>query len=101
MKKLSRFLVLLLVVSLFAVAKSNAQEIVIHERMHYGGPVIVRPVRPGPHHVWVAEEWVPEGGRYVFHGGYWAAPPRPGAFYVRGHWVHRPGGWVWIRGYWR
>ena len=45
---------LLSVVSLFAVSNSNAQ-IIIHARLGRPGPVVVRPMRPSPHHVWVSE----------------------------------------------
>jgi hypothetical protein len=101
MKKISRILALVAALCFFGTAKSNAQEIVVRERMHYNGPEIVRPVAPSPRHVWVREEWRPEGGRYVFHGGYWAAPPRPRAVWVGGHWRHGYRGWVWVHGYWR
>ncbi len=100
MKKISKILMLAAALCFFGVAKSSAQ-IYVHERMHFDGPEVVRPMRPSPAHVWVREEWVPRGGTYVWHGGYWAAPPRPHAFWVDGHWRHTFHGWVWVRGYWR
>jgi len=60
-----------------------------------------RPVCPSPAHVWVGGNYVWRGGQYVYTDGYWAMPPRRGAFWVEGHWKHRRGGWVWIPGHWR
>jgi hypothetical protein len=101
MKKYGKILMLASAITLFAAASSNAQIIV---RARLGRPrtaVIVRPPRPTPHHVWVAEEWTPAGGTYVYKAGYWAEPPRPRAIWVEGKWRHRPGGYVWIPGHWR
>ncbi len=100
MKKTIKFLVLLSAVGLFAISNSKAQEIVVRERLHRSGVVFVRPVRPSPRHVWVAEEWVPGGATYVHHEGYWAVPAHPGAIWITGHWRHRRGGYVWIPGHW-
>jgi hypothetical protein len=101
MKKISRILVLLSMTLLFAVANSSAQEIVVHVRPpRPRGVVVVRPPRPSRHHVWVAEEWSPNGGAYVYHGGYWVVPPHPGAIWIAGHWRHRRDGYIWISGHW-
>ncbi|HEY8733885.1 MAG TPA: hypothetical protein VIL90_04920 [Puia sp.] len=65
-------------------------------------PVVVRTVAPGPHHVWVEEEWRPVGTGYTYSGGYWAAPPRPGAVWVPGHWKRHPEhGEYWVAGHWK
>ena len=40
-------------------------------------PVIVRTEPPGPHHVWVDEEWEERNGRYEYAGGHWLPPPPP------------------------
>jgi hypothetical protein len=101
MKKIIRILMLLSVVSLFAINSSRAQEIVVRARLGRPGPVMVRPMRPSPRHVWVAEEWAPNGGTYAYHAGYWALPPHPGAIWVAGHWRHRHRGYVWVGGFWR
>ena len=101
MKKIIRILMLLSVVSLFAINSSRAQEIVVRARLGRPGPVMARPMRPSPRHVWVAEEWTPGGGTYAYHAGYWALPPRPGAIWVAGHWRHRHRGYVWVGGFWR
>ena len=103
MKKISRILMIVFALSAFAVSESSAQ-IGIYvgvrpPRPH--GVVIVRPPRPSPRHVWVAEEWTPAGGNYAYHAGYWAVPPRPNAVWVAGYWRHeRHRGYVWIPGHW-
>jgi hypothetical protein len=55
------------------------------------------PPAPGPGCSWVAGYYAPVGPRWVWHGGYWARPPYPHAYwaaprYYRGHYS---------RGYWR
>ena len=89
------------VASLFTIASSDAQ-IVVRFRPHRPGPaVIVRGPRPSPRHVWVAEEWTPNGRGYVYQPGHWVEGPRPGAIWIAGHWSNRRGGSVWIPGHWR
>jgi hypothetical protein len=101
MKKITRVLMLLTVVAFFAVSDSNAQQIVVRVRPNRPGPVVVRrPLRPSPRHVWVAEEWTPAGGTYVYHAGYWAIPPHPGAVWVAGSWSHGRKGYGWRPGRW-
>ena len=100
MKKITKILFLAGALSAFGLAKSNAQEIVVRARMH--APVVaVRPARPSPRHVWIGEEWAPNGGTYVYKGGYWALPPSPGQRWVPGHWRQSRHGWVWRPGHWR
>lgn len=86
-----------------AVSVSSEAQIVVRARL--GRPVrrvvVHRPPAPSPRHVWVEEDWVPRGRTYVWHGGYWAAPPRPHAVWVPGRWMRHRGGWVWKAGYWR
>ena len=64
-------------------------------------PVVVRPAAPGPHHVWIEEEWRPSGATYVYAGGYWAAPPKPGWIWIPGHWKKHTNGEYWVTGHWR
>jgi hypothetical protein len=64
-------------------------------------PVIVRTTAPGPHHVWVDEDWEEREGKYVAVGGHWVAPPHPGWHWVPGHWKRGPGGEWWVKGHWR
>ena len=89
-------------ISLFAVANSNAQ-IYVRVRPHRPGPaVVVRDHRPSSRHVWVGEEWTPNGrGGYDYHAGYWSVPTRPHATWVAGHWDNnRRRGYVWVAGHW-
>jgi hypothetical protein len=102
MKKISKILFLFMAVSLFTVAKSNAQVnigLTIGARPVRPRGYEVRPFRPSPRHVWVAEEWTPNGGNYVYRPGYWALPPHPGAIWIAGHWRHHRG-YIWIAGHW-
>lgn len=84
-----------------AFMTTNAQGIYVKIRPPRPTVVVKRPVAPSPAHIWVDEEWVPQGRTYAWHGGYWAAPPRPRAVYVPGHWVRSKRGHVWISGRWR
>ena len=61
----------------------------------------VRPVAPGPRHVWVEGEWQWRGGRYVPIEGYWGIPPAYSHRWIPGHWNRRRAGWFWIPGHWR
>ena len=63
--------------------------------------IVNRPPAPAPNHVWVDEEWVPQGRTYAWHGGYWAKPPRRGAIFIPGHWRTSRRGSIWIAGHWR
>ena len=74
----------------------------IYVKVHPVVPVVVRPAPPSPRHIWVAEEWKPNGrGGYVYAGGYWAAPPYAGAVWIPGHWKRGPYGDYWVAGHWR
>jgi len=99
MKKISRILILLSAISVFAVTNSDAQDVVVRVRPHH--VFVARPHRPSRHHVWVAEEWRPEGGTYVHRPGYWVVPEHRGAIWIAGHWRHSHHGWIWIPGHWR
>lgn len=61
--------------------------------------VVVRPASPHPDYIWIDNEWIWSGGRYVYKEGYWA-PPRTGHVWVGGHWVQRKKGWYWEKGRW-
>ncbi len=91
-------LVILMVLTTFG---SYAQSLVVRVRPPRPKVVVTRPPRPSVAHVWVDEDWRPAGRTYEYHGGYWAAPPRPHARWVPGHWAHHSRtGWVWKPGYW-
>jgi len=97
MKRFWKFFVL---IAVFVSASyiGNAQLIINirPERPHY-----VRVAAPSPRHVWIDEDWEWRGGQYVWVGGRWVVPARPGAVWIPGHWRRRPQGWVWMRGHWR
>ncbi|MGY3053706.1 hypothetical protein ACVWYG_001907 [Pedobacter sp. UYEF25] len=100
--KIIQKIVMVAAITTFWGSASSAQ-IIVRIRPARPAAVVVasRPLPPSPHHVWVNEEWVVKGGRYVWHGGYWAAPSRPGAVYVPGHWKNTRRGSIWISGHWR
>ena len=98
MKKSQRFLLVLGIALSCSVLNASAQ-IVVHVRPTHA--VVVRTAAPGPHYVWVGEEWVGRNGRYEWSGGHWVLPPHPGWVWIPGHWARRPRGYVWIGGHWR
>ncbi|MBS1587410.1 MAG: YXWGXW repeat-containing protein [Bacteroidetes bacterium] len=101
MKTMRKSVLLMLMLLGFTATQLSAQ-IVVHvrpPRPHVN--VTVRPARPSPRHVWVREDWEPNGNEYRWHGGYWAEPPRPRARWVEGHWRHSRAGYIWIPGHWR
>jgi len=65
------------------VATANAQ---ISFGIHIGEPPAPRsyrvPARPGPEYVWVEGYQYPQGGRYLWHDGYWTRPPYEDAYWV-------------------
>ena len=92
-------LFLLLGFLFFVSVSASAQ---IYVRVRPAVPVIVRPPQPSSAHVWINEEWEPNGGSYRYAGGHWAAPPHPGYYWRSGHWRrHHQDGEEWVRGGWR
>jgi len=89
----------MLAIALASGAFSSNAQIVVSVRPPV--PHYERVPAPSPRHVWIGEEWEPRGGAYVFVGGHWAEPPRPGVVWVPGHWRRRPGGEAWVPGHWR
>jgi hypothetical protein len=107
MKKITKILFVFAVVTLAAFTKANAQvDIGVNLRLNrpaaYENNERVHPNRPSARHVWVAEEWVWEGGRYTYKPGYWALPPRDRAVWIKGQWVKREyrAGYKWTPGHW-
>jgi hypothetical protein len=85
---------------LFAASFSASAQVYVKIRPSI--PVIVRPQQPSPRHVWIDEEWEPNGDNYRYAGGHWAAPPHPGLRWKGGHWRrHNEDGEQWVRGGWR
>src|SRR5664279_1304645 len=99
MKKLLSVIFVLAFVMTGISLSAGAQTIYVKVRP--SPPVIVRTVAPSPHHVWIAEEWKPSAGGYVYAGGYWAAPPHPGWVWIPGHWKRHTNGEYWVAGHWR
>ena len=96
MKKLSKLILFSAV--LFGASTASAQ---IYVTVRPAVPVVVMTDRPGPTHVWIDEEWVEEGGRYKYVGGYWVNPPTAGYKWKKGHWNHsKKHGNQWIRWSW-
>ena len=58
-------------------------------------------VRPSPVHVWIGGHWGWYSRGYRWAPGYWARPPRYGAYWAPGGWGRYGGGWRWRQGYWR
>jgi hypothetical protein len=95
-KTLGLFLILALVVT-----NSYSQFVVRVRPVRPARVIVRRPPPPSAAHIWVDEDWVAQNGAYVWHGGYYVAPPRHGAVYVPGHWRNTRRGSVWIPGRWR
>lgn len=96
-KMLSRVTILLF----FATVISFNVSAQVYVTVRPSAPVIVRPVRPSPAHVWIEEEWNGRAGRYEYAGGRWVLPPHPGWVWVPGHWRRTRLGWQWFSGHWR
>ena len=109
MKKITKILFVLAVVSLSAFTKAKAQvdigvNLQLHRPAQYEDNERFHPNRPSPRHVWVAEEWDLAGGQtYKYKPGYWALPPRTRrSLGVAGHWIRREhhAGYIWNPGHW-
>ncbi len=87
-----------LIVILFTVSFSVSAQVYVTIRPPV--PVIVRPPQPSHTHVWINEEWEPEGSSYRYSGGHWDAPPHPGYYRRPGHWQSNRRGNMWIQGSW-
>jgi len=98
MKRFKNVFVAMLVALCCTALSAQAQ---IYVNVRPVMPHYVRVEAPSPRHVWIDEEWEPRGGSYVFVGGHWAMPPRPGLFWVPGHWRETPRGHMWVAGHWR
>src|SRR5258706_4605578 len=60
------------------------------------------PARPAPDYEWVEGYWYPQGGRYIWHNGYWTRAPYHGAYLVEPYWIrgeYFAGHWEGNRGY--
>jgi|SRR5579871_5894967 len=97
-KKLSRLFILSAI--LFAISFTATAQVYV--KIRPAVPVIVRPPQPTQSHVWINEEWEPNGNTYRYSGGHWDAPPHEGYTWRTGYWKHRRHhGEQWIPGAWR
>jgi hypothetical protein len=79
----------------------NAQRFCV--RVRPAVPVVVRPAYRPAGAVWISGDYVWGGvnAGYVWHPGYYAAPPRPRAVWMPGLWVRERTGYYWRPGHWR
>jgi hypothetical protein len=101
MKKYFTWSLLWACLLIMAPRPAGAQFIV---RFRPTAPVWVgeRPLRPGPHHIWIEGHWRWNRNRadYVWVEGHWIRARR-GQVWVNGHWEDVPGqGSRWIPGHW-
>jgi hypothetical protein len=59
-----------------------------------------RPQAPRQGYVWIEEDWRWAGGKYLWAGDRWTAPPYQGAGWAKGHWKKNEHGWYWNPGHW-
>ena len=109
MKKITKFLVLLAVVSLFALKNANAQvTITLQSRpadyLKYEGYERNHPPAPTRQHVWHSEEWYISNGTILYKHGFWVLPPYPGVIWISGFWkytyANNGAAYYWVSGHW-
>jgi YXWGXW repeat-containing protein len=75
-----------LAVSAVLLAPAAAAQAQVTFGIRVGEPPAARayrvPPQPGPDYVWIEGYQYPQGGRYVWHNGYWTRPPYEGAYWV-------------------
>ena len=97
MKRINKFLILVFAILLFGVANSYAQVYL----KKVPPPVQKKiPPRSSKYEIWVPEDWVLVGTKYVHRDGYWEFPPTPKSHYVKGYWKKSAAGYERIPGYW-
>ena len=85
---------------LLAIAISVPAQIYVKIRPH--APIMTRPAPPSKVHVWIGDEWEPNGKEYRYTGGHWDKPPHQGYKWRAGHWRrHHQEGEEWVPGNWR
>ncbi|MFT3750572.1 MAG: hypothetical protein QM768_19835 [Agriterribacter sp.] len=77
-----------------------ARRVYVSERPAPPPLVAVRPALPHPGAVWISEEYVWRGGRYVYVAPHYVSAPR-GRVWVSGYWNTHRGRSVWVKGHWR
>ena len=97
MKKGSKFLILLLAISLFVIADSKAQ---IYVKKIPVAPKYKQPKKLTENHVWVTDEWLPAGKKYHYMKGHWEIRPTDKAVWIDGYWRKEAKGYVRVPGHW-
>jgi len=64
-------------------------------------PVVMRSAPPFRGAVWIPEEYVWRGGRYVYVAPHYVRAPHRGHTWVAGYWNTHRGRSVWVKGHWR
>ena len=100
-----RHLVALIVAVLAATIAPSGASAATRIYVKIGPPaavVEVRPVAPGPRHVWIAGYHRWDGHVYVWVPGRWEQPPAHYTAWAPGHWSHHhSNGWYWVDGHWK
>jgi len=92
----------LLLLSVIVIGGYSYAAAQVYVRIRPVAPVVVRTAQPSHDHVWIDEEWEPNGNAYRYTGGHWERPPHPGYRWRRGHWRrHHADGERWVAGGWR
>ena len=97
MKRGSKFLILLLAVSLFVIADCKAQIFVSKIPV---APKYKQPKLPSKNHVWVSDDWLPGKKKYFYVQGHWRIRPTDNAVWKSGFWRKDAKGYVRVNGSW-
>jgi len=100
---MKKYLFKLFVLSAILVSISFSVSAQVYVRVRPVVPVMERPPRPSPVHVWINEEWEPNANGHEYsYRGHWETPPHPGYIRRPGHWRrHGRDGQEWVPGSWR
>src|ERR1700733_14240137 len=98
MKKI--FVLLVTMISLMGVEKTQAQVAVQITVAPPEFPVYVQPVCPVDGYIWTPGYWAYDDGGYYWVPGVWIAPPTVGFLWTPCYWGFDNGIYVWHAGYW-
>lgn len=101
---MKKFLLSLIIVcgALFLYSESSLSQVVVKVKPANPKVVVVKPLKPGPKHIWVDGHWRWDKKRkeYIWIKGHWSKPKK-GHAWIPGHWKKVPGGFKWIPGHWK
>ncbi|MDR6941900.1 YXWGXW repeat-containing protein [Mucilaginibacter pocheonensis] len=102
MKKTTKMLMVLLIVSLAAIKTYAQVSIGISVRLAPPAlPTYTQPPCPVDGYLWTPGYWAyNEDGGYYWVPGVWVAPPRPGFLWTPGYWGYDGSIYVYHEGYW-